>query len=154
MTATTDDDDGVPGPRPEGAGLIQLSFAGTGLVAAAATAGVVSPDTFGPLTAVVSGAAFTIGVVMFLWGYAVGVARSRDEQVTLGGLFFLADSAPPQPRFRLRTALAVQVAVAITAASVRPYTSVAFAVLAPILGLGAMALWGARHGEFGPREPR
>jgi hypothetical protein len=100
----------------------------------------------------VSGALFAVGVVLFLWGYAVGVARSRDEQITLGGLFFLSGTAPKVVRFRLRLAFAVQVVIAVVAASVRPYTAVAFAVLAPMLGLGAMAMWGARYGAFHPKD--
>ena len=43
-------------------------------------------------------------------------------------------------------------AIAVVVASIRPYTAVAFAVLAPMLGLGAMAMWGARHGDFPPRD--
>jgi hypothetical protein len=136
----------------EGGGLVQLSFAGTGALLVAGVVGVLSPDGAGVLTAWVSGVLFVIGVVLFLWGYAVGVVRSREDQITLGGLFFLSGTAPKVVRFRLRIAFAVQVAVAVVAASVRPYTAVAFAVLAPMLGLGAMAMWGARHGTFVPKE--
>ena len=132
----------------EGAALVQLSFVGTAALLVAAVAGVLSPDGAGVLTAWVSGVLFAIGVVLFLWGYAVGVVRSREEQITLGGLFFLSGTAPKVVRFRLRIAFAVQVAAAVVAASLRPYTAVAFAVLAPMLGLGAMAMWGARHGTF------
>jgi hypothetical protein len=142
--ADTEPDDGVHA----GAGLIQLSFAGTGALLVAGVVGVLSPDGAGALTAWVSGLLFVVGVVLFLWGYAVGVVRSREEQITLGGLFFLSGTAPKVVRFRLRIAFAVQVVVAVIAASVRPYTAVAFAVLAPMLGLGAMAMWGARHGMF------
>lgn len=137
---------------PVGAGLVNLDFAGTGALVVAALAGVLAPDTFGTLTAVVSGVLFAVGVVGFLWGYATGVVRSREEQVGLGGLFFLSGTAPRIIRFRLRLAFAVQVVVAVAAASIRPYTSVAFAVLAPMLGMGIMAVWGARHGTFAPKE--
>lgn len=132
----------------DGNGLVQLSLAGTGALLVAAAAGVLAPDGAGGFTAVVSGVLFAVGVVLFLWGYALGVVRSREEQITLGGLFFLSGTAPEVVRLRLRTAFLAQVAVAVIAASVRPYTSVAFAVLAPMLGLGAMALWGARYGTF------
>lgn len=145
---THDEDDDVE----EGAGLVQLSFVGTGMLLVAALAGIASPDGGGLLTAWVSGALFVVGVVLFLWGYAVGVARSRDEQITLSGLFFLSGTAPEVVRFRLRLAFAVQVAIAVVAASVRAYTAVAFAVLAPMLGLGAMAMWGARHGAFEAKD--
>ena len=132
-------------------GLVNASFAGTGALAAAALAGGLAPDTFGTLTAVVSCALFAIGVVAFLWGYANGVVRSRDEAVTLGGLFFLVDAAPPVVRFRLRLSLLVEVALAVGVAAWRPYTAVAFAVLAPMYGLGLMSAWGARNGTFPPR---
>ena len=136
----------------EGGGLVQLSFIGTGALLVAGLVGVASPDGAGTLTAWVSGLLFAVGVVLFLWGYAVGVARSRDEQITLGGLFFLSGTAPKVVRFRLRLAFGLQVAIAVLAASVRPYTAVAFAVLAPMLGLGAMAMWGARHGAFAAKD--
>jgi len=146
-----------PGPEDdgalhEGAGLIRLSFVATGALLVAGVVGIVSPDDGGVFTAWLSGALFAVGVVLFLWGYAVGVSRSRDEQIALGGLFFLSGTAPEVVRFRLRLAFAVQVVVAVVAASVRPYTAVAFVVLAPMLGLGAMATWGARHGEFPAKD--
>ncbi len=139
----------APGP-----GLVNLDFAGTGALIVAALVGVLAPDGFGVVTAVVSGALFVVGVIGFLWGYATGVVRSREERVGFGGLFFLSGSAPRVIRFRLRLAFAVQVVVAVLAASLRPYTSVAFAVLAPMLGMGIMAAWAARHGTFPAREPR
>lgn len=136
----------------DGPGIVNASFAGTGLVLVAAGAGVANPDGFGGLTAVVSIACFLVGVVAFLYAYALGVVRSRDDQVTLAGLFFLSHTAPKVVRFRLRLAFFVQCAIAVAAASIRPYTSVAFAVLAPLLGLGLMAMWGARHGTFFPKD--
>lgn len=134
--------------RDQGHVLVNVAFAGCGLELVAAAAGVASPDRFGGLTAVVAGVCFFVGVVAFLYGYAAGVVRSRDERITLGGLFFLSGTAPKVVRRRLRTALVVQVVIAAVAASIRPYTAVAFIVLAPMLGLGMMAAWGARHGTF------
>ena len=144
--------DDMPAETHLGAGVVNASFAGTGALLAVAVAGVLEPDAFGGLTAVVSGVLFAIGIVAFLWGYANGVVRSREEKITLGGLFFLSHTAPKVVRFRLRGALIVQIVIATVAASVRPYTAVAFAVLAPMLGLGLLALWGARYGTFFPRD--
>jgi hypothetical protein len=144
--------DGAAGDPRAGAGLVRVDFAGTGALAVACAAGIVAPDSAGTFTAAVAGVLFTAGVGLFLWGYATGVVRSREEQVTLPGLFFLSGTAPKVVRFRLRLAFAVQVALAVAAASIRPYTEVAFAVLAPMLGIGAMSAWGARHGTFFPRE--
>jgi hypothetical protein len=98
-------------------------------------------------------ALFVAGCVAFLWAYAVAVGRSRYEALTMGGVFFLGgDVAPPAVTRTLRLLLAVQVVVAVAAAAVRPFTPLAFSVLAPMLGLGLMALWGARHGRFPPRD--
>lgn len=143
---------GAAGDPDAGAGLVLADFVGTAAFLVACVAGIVATDGAGTVTAVVSGVLFVVGVGLFLWGYAIGVVRSREEQVTLAGLFFLTGTAPPVVRFRLRLALAVQVVLAVAAASIRPYTAVAFAVLAPMLGLGTMASWGARHGTFQPRE--
>ena len=140
-------------PAPlEGAGLVNAAFAGTGALVVAAAVGTATPDTFGPVTATVSGILFVVGTVALLWGYANGVVRSREERITLGGLFFLSGTAPRIVRFRLRLALAVQVVAAVAAASIRPYTSVAFAVLAPMYGLGLMAAWAARFGTFSAKD--
>ncbi len=135
-----------------GATLVNAAFAGTGALVVVGVGGALVPDRLGGVTAVVSGILFAIGIVAFLWGYANGVVRSRDELVTLPGLFFLAGTAPKVVRFRLRMALLVEVVVAVAAASVRPYTAVAFVVLAPMFGLGLMAAWGARFGVFHPRS--
>lgn len=148
------DDVAVDTDPSTGSGLVNASFAGTGAVLVAAVAGVVAPDDLGEVTAVVSGLLFVVGVAAFLWGYATGVVRSRDERITLGGLFFLAGTAPKVIRFRLRLALLAQTVIAVAAASIRPYTAVAFVVLAPMLGLGLMSVWGAKHGRFHPRDDR
>lgn len=146
----------APRPTPRGddtagAGIVLVDFVGTAALLVACVAGILDPEAAGTFTVVVSGVLFALGVALLLWGYAAGVVRSKDEQVTLGGLFFLSGTAPPVVRFRLRVAFAVQVVLAVAAASIRPYTAVAFAVLAPTLGLGAMAAWAARHGTFFPR---
>lgn len=132
----------------EGTALINLSYAGTGVLALAGILGAISPDRWGGLTAMIAGVLFAVGVVGFLYGYAIGVVRSAEEKVTLAGLFFLSGTAPRVVRFRMRIAFAAQIVISTAVAAVRPYTSVAFAVLAPMLGLGLMAAWAARHGVF------
>lgn len=147
------DDQGpdLPAQPEPGARLVNVAVIGTGAFLIAAVAGAAAPDTFGGFTAAVSGLLFVAGVVLFLWGYANGVVRSKDEQVTFPGLFLLSHTAPRIVRVRLRGALAVQVVAAFTVAVLRTYTSVAFAVLAPMFGLGVMAMWGARYGTFFPK---
>lgn len=96
---------------------------------------------------------FLVGVVAFFWAYAVAVGRSREHEIGIGGLFFLAgkETAPAIAKRVLLGALAVQVVVAVATASVRPFTTLAFGILVPLHGLAHAGLWSARHGRFGPR---
>jgi len=125
----------------------------TGVFVVASILAAAWPDTFLPLSVPVDLVLFAAGCAAFLWAYAVAIGRSRYETVTMGGLFFLSESVAPPPVTRLlRGALGVQVVVAVAAASVRPFTALAFSVLVPMLGLGLMALWAARHGRFPAKE--
>lgn len=141
-------------PIPGGA-LLGFVRAGTVVVVATSVAAAAMPDPLGIVHAVVSVGLFALGTGAMLWAYALGVARSRAEQVDIAGLFLLAgEVAPAQVRRALRTDLAVQVAAVVVAASVRPFTEVAFGILAPMGALGLMALWAGRHAAFPPRPPK
>lgn len=144
----------LPGPLA-GAGVVRVAWAGTGVLVATSAAAALVPDTFGSLHAVLSCILFAVGTAALLWAYARGITRSRTDDVTLAGLFFLSgDAAPDEVRRPLRIALVVEVVAVVVAASVRPYTVVAFGILAPMFGIGLMGAWGARHGRFGPRRPK
>ena len=80
--------------------------------------------------------------------------RSRTDELNVIGIYFLAGAAPREVRVRLLGALVAQSVVVVAAAAVRPFTAVAFGVLAPMLGLGLTGLWGARFGTFPTREDR
>jgi len=96
---------------------------------------------------------FVVGCAAFMWAYAVAIGRSRYEELTMGGVFYPGTDVAPARAVRvLRLCLLAQVVVAIAAAAVRPFTPAAFAVLVPMLGLGLMALYGARHGRFPAKE--
>jgi hypothetical protein len=145
----------VPEPDPPGTRLVQLDVVGTGLLVATSTAAAVAPDAFTYPHAAYSIVLFLIGTAAILWAYAVGISRSRTDLVDIPGLFLLSGPVAPAPTRRVfRLALAVQVGAVVVAASVQPFTEVAFGILAPMYGLGLMALWGARHGTFPARPPR
>jgi hypothetical protein len=154
VDAQPEDDDAADDADWEdaGAGIVNLVFAGTGVYVATAIVATISPDSFGGLITGVSLALFAVGVVAFLWSYFVAVGRSRYDLIGIGGLYFLADSAPRVVRIRLLGALGVEVVVALVTASIRLFTAVAFGVLVPIFGLGLAGLWGARYGKFPPRD--
>jgi hypothetical protein len=136
----------------EGDGLVRANAWATAVFALVAALAAAFPDPLSPVFVPVSLVLFAAGCVAFVWGYARAIGRSRFEAVDLGGLFFLGgDVAPPRVRRALYALLAAQVVVAVAAAAVRPFTALAFGVLAPTLGLGVMALWAARHGTFPPK---
>jgi hypothetical protein len=137
----------APGQR-----IVNLSWVCTGVFAASAVAADLLHAARGP-AAVIAVVLFVVGVVTFFAAYAIAVARSRTDAIGIGGLFFLAGSAPRRVALRLRLSLAVQVVVAIGTSALRPFTSVAFGILVPMSGLGLMGLWGARYGAFPPRAP-
>jgi hypothetical protein len=141
------------GDRPgEGAGgdlICRVTIWATGVFVVASALAAAWPDTFLPLSVPVDLVLFAAGCGAFLWAYALAIGRSRYETITMGGLFFLGEGVAPAEVTRLlRGALGVQVVVAVTAAAVRPFTALAFSVLVPMLGLGLIALWAARHGRF------
>lgn len=106
-----------------------------------------------PVAVAVDLTMFVVGAAVLLWAFLRGVDRSREEVVSLAGLFFLADKAAPRRiAVWLWGCLTLQVVVAVVTASVRLYSSLAFGVLAPVFGLAMLALWGAVHGTFPPRE--
>jgi hypothetical protein len=99
-------------------------------------------------------ALFLVGCLVFAYAYLRGIGRSREETISLAGLFFLVGGVAPASIIRwLWGALAVQVAVAVATAAARPFSSLAFGVLAPMFGLAMLGLWGALHGRFPPRDP-
>jgi hypothetical protein len=135
----------------EGTGIINLSWAGTAIYVAFAIAGTIAPDEFATATGVVSVVLFFVGCVAFLWAYGIAVSRSRRDLIGIGGLYFLAGTAPSVVRFRLQLSFAVEIVAATVSSSIRPFTPMAFGFLVPVFGLGLSGLWGARYGSFAPR---
>jgi len=150
-------DDGLDaddGPEP-GAGIVNVAFLGTGALVATSVAAAAAPDAFGIVHAALSVLLFAVGTGAMLWAYALGVSRSRTDLISIPGLFFLAgDVAPRATRRALRIATVVEVVAVVAAASIRPYSEVAFGILAPMFGLGLMGMWGGRYGDFPPRPPK
>jgi hypothetical protein len=136
----------------EGAAIINASWIGTGVYVATAVIATVFPDGFGVPALIVSVSLFFIGCIAFFWAYAVAVQRSRTDLIGIGGLYFLAGTAPKVVRVRLLSSLAVQVVVAIVTSSIRLYSALAFGFLVPVFGLGLCGLWAVRSGTFPPRH--
>src|SRR5262249_53712161 len=96
-----------------GTAIINASWAGTGGFTATAVAATIAPDTFGGVNATVALVLFFAGCVVFLVAYGKAVSRSRTDAIGIGGLYFLAGSAPRNVQVRLLSSLAIQVVVAL-----------------------------------------
>lgn len=132
--------------------IVAASWSGTAVLAATAAAAVVTAGAR-PVAAAVALGLNGVGVIVFFWAYAVAVNRSRRDAIGIGGLFFLAGGVAPAPvRWSLLGSLVAQVAVGVGTAAARPFTSLAFGVLAPLYGLALTGLWAARRGRFEHRS--
>jgi hypothetical protein len=143
-----------------GSFLVKCNLALTGLfVATSIVAAVTFTSPWKTVGVVVSLSCFSVGIVAFLWGYWTAVQRSRTDNISVAALYFLVDNCAPQSVARLMNgALGVQVVVAVATAISRTTTdgragsTLAFGVLAPMMGLGLNGLWGATYGSFAPRQ--
>lgn len=137
-------------PEP-GQRLVALSLSGTVAFTVLSVAAVVV-DGLEPLALAFDGVLFAIGCAIFLLAIVTATRRSREAEMGIGGLFFLAGSAPRRVRWLLLGSLAAQVVVALTTASLRLFTPLAGGILVPMYGLALTGLWGARYGSFPARR--
>ena len=114
---------------------------------------IIDPDEFVGAFFAVSLVLFFAGCALFAVDIVLAAARSRDDLMGIGGLFFLIGSAPRSVQLHLLGSLAVQVVVAVVAAAAHPFTPLAFGTLVPMIGLGWCGLWAVRHGAFDPQTP-
>jgi len=136
----------------QGRRIIQADIIGTAIFTVVTVVEVVVMAWMRPVAVAVDLGLFAIGCATFLGSYAIALNRSRTDEIGVASLYLLTNKVAPKPvRWRLWAALAVQCVVAVTAASVRPFTTAAFGVLVPMFGLGLNGLWTARYGTFGPR---
>lgn len=141
-----------PLASPEtGRWVVVADVVGTAVLVAVGIAQVVAPSAFTLPLIVVSLLGFAVGSATFLWAFAVAVSRSRVEAIGMGGLYFLSGSAPRRVQVIVLVAWVAQIVVAFVVASLGVFTGAAFALLAPMWGIGLAGLWGARYGAFPPR---
>lgn len=136
-------------PHP-GRAVVRASWVGTAAFTVTAAAAAAVPDA-DVVALVVALALFAGGTVAFGAALVRAAGRSRREEVTMAGVFFL-EGAPRTVRRHVLGSLALEVVVAFATAAARPNTSLAFGILAPVWGQGLAGLWGARHGVFRPRR--
>jgi hypothetical protein len=115
------------------------------LTAGPATLGV---DEFDDLAVGIALALFAISIPVWLYAFARAVARTaRGDDIVVASLFFLQGSAPRRIQVHLLAAVGASIVVAAATGAANP-----FGVLVPMLPLGLVGLWGARHGTYSPRR--
>jgi hypothetical protein len=153
--------DAAYGGEVPGRWVLVASWATTAVFTVAAVLGVVAPDAADLPFLVLSLVLFGLGCLLFAIDLVLAAGRSREASMGIGGLFFLAGSAPTSVQRHFMGSLAVQVVVSIAAAAVgfarigdRELNALAFGILVPMAGLGWSGLWGVRWGLFPDRvEP-
>jgi len=136
-----------------GRGIQRATILGTAVFVVVATIAAAVEGAASAIFAALSLAEFFVGIAVFALAFLRAVDRSRTEAIGIGGLFFGSGSTPRRVQVVLVGSLAVQVVVSVVVASLRPYTALAFGVLAPMWALGFTGLWVAAHGTFPPRTP-
>ena len=96
------------------------------------------------IAAALSLALFAVALGVWVWAFAVAAARSgAGDNIAVGSLFLVEGSVASEVRRPLYWSFFASLLITAVAASSNP-----FAVLVPMLSLGLVGLWGARHGEF------
>jgi hypothetical protein len=139
--------------EPPGRRIIQASWIGTAVFTVLAVGAAAVPDVLAAVSAVLDLVLFAVGFLAFCWSLLRAADRSREEELTVAGLWFLAGgSASRSVQRALLIPLGIQVVVAVATAAVRPFTPLAFGILVPLYGLALTGVWGAAFGSFGPRR--
>lgn len=143
------------GPIPPGEvhhALIRLSLAVTAIHLILTVLAITPGGIMRTVLATTAVALFLVGCAIFLGAFVMAAGRSRAEEVWFGGVFFLSGGVvPAKARNLLFGSLLAQCIIGLVGAAAAPFTALAFSTLVPLFGLGVIALYGARWGEFSPK---
>lgn len=143
----------MPDPEPAvdpatGRGIVVASHLANALLAAAVLPAAFGVGSFEAVSIAASLLSFLVALVVWGWAFARAAMRTtRGDDVAVASLFLVQGSAAGTPRRSLYGALAVCLTITVVAAGSDP-----FVVLAPMLPLGLVGLWGARHGVYPARR--
>jgi hypothetical protein len=130
--------------------IIELSWASVALFAAVGVPFALGFDAFEGAAVAVSFAEFLVSLPVWIYAFLRAVVRTgTGDDISVAGLFFLSGSAPRLVRRHLLGAVIVCILVVAATAAPNPA-----AVLVPMLPMGLVGLWGARHGVYPPRPAR
>jgi hypothetical protein len=137
-----------PGRHARGRRIVAASWIGDGVFLVASLPAILGVSGAADVAAVVCLVLFAVSLGVWAWAFAVAVTRSsHGDDIAVGSLFLVEGSVARSDRRALYLPFWVGVAITAVAAASNP-----FAVLVPMLGLGFVGLWGARHAEFPRRK--
>ncbi len=131
-----------------GRAIVRASWASNLLFAVTAIPVAVGVDAFDGPAVGVALALFAVALGVWVYAFAIAVGRTaQGDDVVVGNLFLMQGPAPRAVRWHLFGSFALCLAITAGTASGDP-----FGVLVPMLPLGFVGLWGARHGTFPARK--
>jgi hypothetical protein len=141
----------VTEPAPyEGHRIVVASWVSDALFAVTAVPLALGVTALKPVALGLAVTLFVIGIAVWVWAFAVAIARSaQGDDVVVSSMFLVQGPVAKPVRAQLFWALGVAVVIAAGTG-----TADAFGILMPMLPLGLIGLWGARHGTFPPRRDR
>ena len=132
--------------RPGGR-IVVASWVSNALFALGSVPAVVGLHAADAISAGVGLALFAISLVVWVWAFAIAASRSSNgDDIAVGSLFLMQGRLEGTARTPLYASFGVSLVITAIAAASNP-----FAVLVPMLSLGLVGLWGARHGSFARR---
>ena len=139
---------GAARDQERGQRILVVSWVANALFAVTAIPAALGVSAFDAPAIAVALGLFAISLGVWCWAFAVALARTtRGDDVVVASMFLVQGPAPKRVRLQLFGSLAVCIAVTAVTALAEP-----FGVLVPMLPLGLLGLWGARHGVFPPRR--
>lgn len=131
-----------------GGAIVWSSWIANAVFALTAGPAALGVDAFDDLAVGVALALFAVSIPVWIYAFARAVVRTgHGDDIVVASLFFLQGSAPRRVQVHLLAAVGVSIVIAAATGAANP-----FGVLVPMLPLGLVGLWGARHGTYPPRR--
>jgi hypothetical protein len=131
-----------------GRGIVVSSWLGDLVFAATAIPAAAGIDALEGVALATALALFFVSLPVWGWAFVVAATRSaQGDDIVIGSMFGSVGGAPRAVRVHLFGALALCVVIAVATITTEP-----FGIMVPMLPLGFVGLWAARHGSFPPRR--
>lgn len=129
---------------PPGRAIAAASWIGVGAYTVTSVPSAGGVDAFENVAVIVALVLFFASLLVWVYAFVAGAARSANgDHIAVGNLFLIEGAVPRIVRRSLFGSVAACLAVTAATASAEP-----FGVLVPMWPLGMVGLWGARHGVF------